>query len=83
MNILEWLKSFFKKDFKALQKESENIVSVFKQTVDNLNKVNEKVLAEHALKEKAVAALQQEMENLRTLNEANNRVMLNIKSIIS
>ncbi len=83
MNLIEWLKSFFKRDLRSLQKESESIVSVFKETVENLKKVNAEVAIQQMEKVKVILALQKEIDTLTALAEANNRIAANVQSILS
>jgi uncharacterized coiled-coil DUF342 family protein len=66
----------------SLQKKTNNILSVFSKTVDELLKVNNEAHAKVNSNKEIINDLTNENTSLQTMTEQNNKVITNIKSLL-
>jgi len=75
--------SVFKITPKSLQKKSTSILNVFKNTVNDLNKINTAIFAETLRKSEEIVKLEAETEELTTLHKANSKIVDKINQFLS
>lgn len=66
-----------------LQKDSDKIIDVFTSTVNNLSAINSKVDASVKQREEEKAKIEQELSQLNTIKERNNKFMEKINNFLN
>lgn len=67
---------------KNLQKRTDNILSVFSKTVDQLSAINQEAHAQIETNKAVITELVNENTSLQTLTEQNNKIANNIKALL-
>lgn len=67
----------------SLKKESENVLSVFRKTVENLKIIKDKALIESENKASQARELSEQARQLETLAEDNNKIAEKIRNLLS
>lgn len=72
--------SILKKNF---QKKSDNVVNVFKKTVNDLTQLNAEINKENLKKVEEIAKLEQESEDLIILSVSNTKIIDKINQFLN
>lgn len=72
--------SILKKNF---QKKSDNVVNVFKKTVNDLTQLNAEINKENLKKVEEIAKLEQESEDLLILSVSNTKIIDKINQFLN
>lgn len=66
----------------SLKKESENVLSVFRKTVENLKAIKDKALIESEIRTSAAKKLSEEAKQLESLAEDNSKIANKIENLL-